>query len=748
VQNAWTDVHGSVYSISSNQLLVTPSGSNSYKTNYLLRPSAEAVQDGRVQIYYTPSGSNAPTIYTCLRWQDNNDTFYAGVNAFETGAGSIQFVLYAFVGGVLNTLAPLVGTNSFTPIAGHQFIVEASAVGINPTTLQIIVTDVTSSTVVAKASYSYAVSNSLQGSGQFGMTAYNNNGSTPYSLDEFKTFYSGTAGLTISPTNLSLSGGTASIAVTGAGTAFSGSPFTLTNEGSATASLVSQSVSSGTAASLSVNPGTVPNAALIKDTNSGAFTVLQLLGSAITASPVQLIAGSGNQTVTLTGTATNWTAGTPGTPTFTIAGSGGASGYSIVSQVVNSTTSATLTINPGTTGGTLTITDPSTGSTTTVRSMFLIGVTDTNLYASPYSWFSDGSGSLQSNNVRASATYIKTTGVGSYIKLGWTGTDIQLVPAVNLAAGAIRYAIDDLPYQDLPSATSGVATSLATGLTQGTHTVYLLYNSDNGNGADRWTTPTDFVSVTGFYVNGASSAPTLNTKRGILFWDSYGEGKSLGGPTGTATVSDHSQSAVLGIMNNLGTEYGAVVYAGLGYSVTGLDNVPPVYTPSNDSQTSWNKFWAGQYRLYSSGVPSSGGLYSPAPDYILAFHGTNDKSSSDATVTAAVSGWLTAQRAACSTAKILVCICPNGSKASAVTTGFNNYQTATPDSKAFLINIGVQPGLAGNGSATTQSADGLHPRSNENVLLASLYTSAIQVAITPPTGSSSRGVSRQLKRSR
>lgn len=743
VLNAWTDQAGGIFSIQSTKLNVSPSASNPYKTNFLIRPIAESSQDQRIDVYYTANASLTPEPFGAARWQSGNNAYIGGPSEFAPGV-SAQINFYRFFGGTLNTLNLTTGTGTnalagASIITGHQYRFSYQAVGVNPTIWRISTFDVTASSSVQDGYVSDSTATALQGSGQPGYDANYFGTSAAFQIDRIDVFYNSAAGLTLSPNNLSLSGGTGSIAVTGTDTAFSGTPFTLTNEGGSNASLSSQTVSSGTAATLSVAPGSTPNAALITDSVSGAHAVLQLLGAAITPSPVQVTVGGGNQTITLTGTATSWTPGSPGSPTFTLTGSNGATGYSIVSQTVASTTSATITINPGTAGGTLTITDPSTGSTAIVRDMFLITPTDTNLFASPYTWWSDGSGSLQTNNVRASSTVIKTTGVGSYIKLGWTGTDIQILPAVNLTSGAIRYAIDTSPMQDLGAATSGVATSLATGLTQGSHTLYLVYNVDNGSGSDRWNTPTDYVAITGFYVNGASAAPTLNSKRAILFWDSYGEGKSIGGPTGTTTVADHTQSAVPGLMNYLGVEYGAVVYAGLGYTVAGLDNVVPVYTPSNDAQTSWNKFWAGQYRLYSSGTPSSSGMYSPAPDYIISLHGTNDKSSSDATVTAAVTGWLTAQRAVAPNAQILVCISPNGSKTSAVTAGFAAYQTATPDSKAHLINIGVQPGLAGAGSPTTQSADGLHPRSNENVVLSSLYAAAIQAATTP-AGTSNRGI--------
>jgi hypothetical protein len=79
----------------------------------------------------------------------------------------------------------------------------------------------------------------------------------------------------------------------------------------------------------------------------------------LACSPASMGAGTTN-TLTLTGSGTNWTSGTPGSPTFTV------SGGTITAQTVSSPTSATLTFVAPPSTGTVTLTDPSTGATATL----------------------------------------------------------------------------------------------------------------------------------------------------------------------------------------------------------------------------------------------------------------------------------------------------------------------------------------------------------------------------------------------
>lgn len=103
-----------------------------------------------------------------------------------------------------------------------------------------------------------------------------------------------------------------------------------------------------------------------------------VVNATISASPARLVAGSGPQTVTLTGSGTAFS--TSSSSQFTLSGGTGAS---IVSQSASTATAATLSINPGTASGTLTITDTTDGSITTtiaVQATYYVSPTgsDTN----------------------------------------------------------------------------------------------------------------------------------------------------------------------------------------------------------------------------------------------------------------------------------------------------------------------------------------------------------------------------------
>lgn len=125
--------------------------------------------------------------------------------------------------------------------------------------------------------------------------------------------------------------------------------------------LVSQTVTSSTAASIVVTTGSGTGTLEISDgfetatvqvaTPALAVGTAAHLGSTVTV--------GGTYTATATGTATVWTQATASS-LFSVAGGTGAS---IASVTVNSDTSATFTLTAGTATGNLTITDTSTGTT-------------------------------------------------------------------------------------------------------------------------------------------------------------------------------------------------------------------------------------------------------------------------------------------------------------------------------------------------------------------------------------------------
>ncbi|MHB1559515.1 MAG: hypothetical protein ACYC61_18870, partial [Isosphaeraceae bacterium] len=136
------------------------------------------------------------------------------------------------------------------------------------------------------------------------------------------------------------------------------SPFSLVNPPTGV-TLVSQTVTSSTAASIVVTTGTGTGALGISDGFETA--TVQVLVPTLTITPASVTVG-GTYSLTATGTTTTWTQDTPST-LFSLAGGSGAS---ITSVVVHTDTTATLTVDTGTATGTLTVTDTSTGITSPI----------------------------------------------------------------------------------------------------------------------------------------------------------------------------------------------------------------------------------------------------------------------------------------------------------------------------------------------------------------------------------------------
>ena len=90
-------------------------------------------------------------------------------------------------------------------------------------------------------------------------------------------------------------------------------------------------------------------------------------------------------------------------------------------------------------------------------------------------------------------------------------------------------------------------------------------------------------------------------------------------------------------------------------------------------------------------------------------------------------------------AKIFCVIGFGGGNRSGVTSGFAAYQTATPDSSAFLIDLGNQPGLSGPfGTASFAASDSLHPYAITHGTLGALLASAVRLKTAAVGGTKRR----------
>jgi hypothetical protein len=285
----------------------------------------------------------------------------------------------------------------------------------------------------------------------------------------------------------------------------------------------------------------------------------------------------------------------------------------------------------------------------------VVPVNDTNWFFSPYNWFKNGS-----SEAVASAP-------GAYFKIGFTGTSATLglqVSQIPSTMPKVRWSIDGGAFQVAQLA--GPTQALASSLASGNHTLELYLMATQGGSG--WSSLTNVLWITGLTLDSGSMAlaPSLASKRALFDGDSITQGVSSTGSLTEGVVGDDSLltfAANLGVA--LSAEYGQLGYTGLGWTVASAGGAgpPAFFTPGNDANSSWNKYWEGNSRLVA-------GAYSPAPDYVFTLLGRNDYNQSGSAVTAAVTGWLAAARAAAPDAWIFLVIPFDGSCRSVIMDGF------------------------------------------------------------------------------
>jgi len=359
-----------------------------------------------------------------------------------------------------------------------------------------------------------------------------------------------------------------------------------------------------------------------------------------------------------------------------------------------------------------------------VSSQQIVPVNDPNWYWTEYNWAKNGSSSVHTANP------------GAYFKVGFTGTSVALnfdeTSSPNAAFMNIWYSIDDAKFTQVGVPVQVVGSlGFGKGLANGSHLLEVyVYNSQQGD--DRWVGPACSFKITGLVLDpGATTIkPSLRSKRLIAYGDSITEGVQAlcqsGGDLGSnAAINTWAFSLAAA----LDAEISVVAFGRLGWTISGNGGVPPVFTPGNDAQSSWNKIDSKAARSFS-----------PNPDYIVIAHGTNDggvctpsandglNGRSDADVSASVTGWLVAQRAAAPSTRIVVIIPFGGFCLNAITTGLNNYKTQAPsDNNVFLVNLGAAGarGLSAFNGGTQEACDGIHPLTVRDGQLGAMLAGAI-----------------------
>jgi hypothetical protein len=333
---------------------------------------------------------------------------------------------------------------------------------------------------------------------------------------------------------------------------------------------------------------------------------------------------------------------------------------------------------------------------------------------SPYNWYTSGS------------TYTQSINPGAYFKIKFSGTSVSLGVDVSAMSGVaakkyprITYQIDGGSWQTYQLLSTDTQVSLGSGLADITHDLEVIFLS-----SDAYTTKWDgtmSLKITGLILDTGKtlSASTMLSKHMLVFGDSITEGSwVLGVHDDLTNYSDYEQSNssyATGVASDLNAEYGNSAFGGLAWE-SGFTGTPAFIS-------SWNYILGTNSRL-------TGGLLSPAPDYILVNMGTNGGVSSGTVV----SNWLTAARAAAGLAcKIFILIPFNQTGSANITTGFNSYISGSTDTNTFLINLGSS-GTTYADSIPTYSYDGLHPNVAGHAQLRTLITSAILSDIqTAPT---------------
>ena len=269
---------------------------------------------------------------------------------------------------------------------------------------------------------------------------------------------------------------------------------------------------------------------------------------------------------------------------------------------------------------------------------------------SPYNW----------NVTSAAATSINA---GAYFRTLISGTGCVLnfnVTNNSLPTTEIYYRVDGYETQ-APWIEAALAATITVTFPTNTsalpfHLVEVMIKSTSET-INRWNSPSNTAAVlTSITLTGAANAPIAPiplTKNILHFGTSISEGVRTVNQTAANDTdrNDALMSWAFSLGKNLGAEIGLIGFGGSGLTVTGSGNVPAL-------TTSYNLMYAGQSRTFS-----------PVPSLIVLEEGTNDGSSSAASVTTALTTVLNGLLAACPGTPIAVMRPYNGTQAAALVAG-------------------------------------------------------------------------------
>ena len=336
---------------------------------------------------------------------------------------------------------------------------------------------------------------------------------------------------------------------------------------------------------------------------------------------------------------------------------------------------------------------------------------------SPFNWRVSGNSRI----TIYPGAYLKRSVKTTYLALN---LDVSALTGASVAANRypkLLFRVDDGEWEEHQIQSSPTFHVVFDGLSNAFHDVDIRVLASDAFTA-RWN-ETSAVKISSVQMDTGWESADVDepTDTMLSFGNSITEGAGmLGAATNGAEYVLYASSIdsyAAHIAEALGARDCRSALGGTGWDSTWNGDVPSF-------PNTWDKYSSGNSRL-------SAGLLSPDPTWILVNMGTNGGLASSTTL----ADWLADVRAAAPTAKIVVLV-PFGQNAvSNITAGFNAYQTASPDSRCKLIDLGAIEGVGPTiATATYRTTDGLHPDKREHARLGAVIAAAIREAFTTGGG--------------
>lgn len=334
-----------------------------------------------------------------------------------------------------------------------------------------------------------------------------------------------------------------------------------------------------------------------------------------------------------------------------------------------------------------------------------VPASDPSLTLSPYNWVRE-------------AGYVQSPNPGAYLRLGFTGTSIQVKLDYSTFVGIpanqyplVRYSVDNGPGTTVQLKADMRQLECAKGLKEGNHTLRLDYVSGYVF-LDFWT-PINVVRVTGFTLDKEASTFTAstNTRDALFLGDSITNGDdNVANYKDGITNAVETQDATIGypavVAAATQSEYGIVAYGGASWDRTAADG----HTPG--LMTFWSLIDKTHSRLAKSEssilrrIADYKGSFNPIPDDIYVNMGENRPPSVNE-----VYKLIVLLRTASSPKTNIFIIVPfSGRAREEIDFGFkiSREGVGRPDPNVFLLDLGDNPYLKNQGP-TLFSVDGQHP---------------------------------------